>query len=409
MATFVLDLVTLLLQRQAVDLHHVVQHAGEDAHHFAVLVPVETRFRAEGVNDEGGQIDRAQQAGAVGWQWLLAAGVGRPDRFAPPVVVQLVDAIDEDEARLGVVVGGDHDHVPQMTRLHPAVDAAGDQAVVAHDIALVGGPFAPDDLLGVVQVQLGLFLEVQREDQRPFGVVLHRLHELVGDQQAEVELAQATVFALGADEFAHVRMADIEGAHLRAAASAGGADGEAHLVEDIHERQRPAGMRAGPGDEGAARAQGAEFVADAATGLERQPGLVDLAENLVHRVVDGAGNSAVDGRGGRLVVLRAGVGNDPPGRNGAVAQRPEEALVPRLALAFRLDVRQGAGDPLPGGVDAIVDGGAVLAGQAILLRPDVFGSQLQGDARSVLDFCRDRPARLRHALRILMQMGKAQA
>src|SRR5690606_39471202 len=48
--------------------------------------------------------------------WLLAAGVGRPDRFAPPVVVQLVDAIDEDEARLGVVVGGDHDHVPQMTR-----------------------------------------------------------------------------------------------------------------------------------------------------------------------------------------------------------------------------------------------------------------------------------------------------
>src|SRR5690606_10296487 len=147
-----------------------------------------------------------------------------------------------------------------------------------------------------------------------------------------------------------------------------------------------------------------EFVAAGATGLERQPGLVDLAENLVDRVVDGAHNGAVDARGCKLVVMRSDVGNDPPSRKDVVAQRPEKALVPRLALAFRLDVRQGAGDPLPGGVDAIVDGGADLAGQAILLRPDVFGSRLQGDARSVLDFCRDRPARLRHALRILMQM-----
>ena len=35
------DLVALLLQRQAVDLHHVVEHAREHAHHLAVFVPVE--------------------------------------------------------------------------------------------------------------------------------------------------------------------------------------------------------------------------------------------------------------------------------------------------------------------------------------------------------------------------------
>src|SRR3546814_7458210 len=33
------DLVALLLQRQAVDLDHVVEHAGEHAHDFPVLVP----------------------------------------------------------------------------------------------------------------------------------------------------------------------------------------------------------------------------------------------------------------------------------------------------------------------------------------------------------------------------------
>jgi hypothetical protein len=39
------DLVALLLQRQAVDLDHVVEHAREHAHHFLVLVPVEARRR----------------------------------------------------------------------------------------------------------------------------------------------------------------------------------------------------------------------------------------------------------------------------------------------------------------------------------------------------------------------------
>jgi hypothetical protein len=35
-----------------------------------------------------------------------------------------------------------------------------------------------------------------------------RLHEAVGDQQRQVELAQAAVFALGADEVLDVRVGD---------------------------------------------------------------------------------------------------------------------------------------------------------------------------------------------------------
>ena len=403
-AALALDFVTLLRQRQTVDLHHVVQHAGEHAYHFTVFVPVEARVGAERVDDEMGEVDRAQQAGAIGRQRLLAAGIGRANRFAPPVVVQLVDPVDKNEARLGVIVGGDHDHVPQMSRLDSPVDLAGHQSVVAHDVAVMARPFAPQHLLGVGQIQLGFFLQVQRKDQRPIRVGFYRLHEFVGDQQAEVELPQPAVFAFGADEFAHVRMTDIKGAHLRTPAPAGRADGKAHLVEDIHERQRAAGMRASAGHKGAARAQGAEFVTDAAAGLERQASLMDLAENVVHRVGDGAGNGAVDRRGGRFVVLRASVGDDPPGGDGAIAQRPEKLLIPEL-VGFRMfDISECPRDPLPGVIDAVVDGAAIFAGQPVFLRPDVFGGHLQGYFRGGFRLCRDGPVRLRHALRILVSM-----
>ncbi|MNZ87094.1 hypothetical protein D3C78_1059430 [compost metagenome] len=179
-------------------------------------------------------------------------------------------------------------------------------------------------------------------------------------------------------------MGDVEGGHLRTAPPAGGADGEAHLVEDIHERQRPAGARAGAGHQRAARAQGGELVADAAAGLEGQPRLVKLGEDVVHRVADGGGDGAVDGRGGRPALLGAGVGDDSPGRDGAVAQCPEKLRVPVFAQLGRLHIGQGAGDPPPGGVEIGVDRRAVGFDQPVFLRPDVRGGGLQRDAARLL-------------------------
>ncbi len=364
------------LERQAVDLDHVVEHAGEHADHLAVLVPVEAGLVGERLTHEAGEVDRAEQAGAVRRQRLFAAGVGGADVFAEPVVVHLVDAVDQDEARLGVVVGGGHDHVPQVARLHVAVDLAGHQAVLARDVVLVRGPLAPHDLLRVVQVDLVLFLVVYREDERPVGIGVHRLHEAVGDQKAQVELAQAPVLALGADELAHVRVGDVEGAHLRAAPTAGAGDGEAHLVVDIHERQRPGGVGAGAGDVGAVRSQRGELVADAATRLQRQPRLVDLVQNVVHGVADGARDRAVDGGGGGLVGLGAGVGGDAPGRDRAVAQRPQETLVPRVADLRRFHVGKRTRHALPGVVHGNVEDRAVLRLEAVFLVPDVLRRRL---------------------------------
>ena len=124
------DLVALPAERQAVDLDHVVEHAGEDAHDLAVLVPVEARLLRERLAHEARQVHRAEQAGAVGRQRLLAAGVGGADVLAPPVVVHLVDAVDQDEAGLGEVVGRGHDDVPQPPGRQRLVDLAGDQALL---------------------------------------------------------------------------------------------------------------------------------------------------------------------------------------------------------------------------------------------------------------------------------------
>ena len=80
------------------------------------------------------------------------------------------------------------------------VDLAGDEAIVVGDVAFVRGPFAPHVLGGILQLGRSAFefLLAHGEGELPVGVVAHGVHELIGDEQAQVELAQAAVLALGA-------------------------------------------------------------------------------------------------------------------------------------------------------------------------------------------------------------------
>src|SRR6476620_6440617 len=55
-------------------------------------------------------------------QRLLGAGVSSLDRLAVIQVVVAVDAVEEEDAGLGVVVRRAHDLVPQVARPHLAVD-----------------------------------------------------------------------------------------------------------------------------------------------------------------------------------------------------------------------------------------------------------------------------------------------
>ena len=381
MTTLVGDLAALLLERQAVNLDDVVQHAGEDLDHLAVFRPVELRLRGEGLLHEAGEIHGAQQARTVRRQRLLTAGVGGAHVFAPPVVVHLIDAVDENEARLGEVVGGGHDDVPHAASRQSLVDLAADQTVFAADIAFVLRPLAPHELGRVREVHGGgvVFTGGQREGQLPLAVVLHGLDELVRDEQGQVELAQTAVFPLRLDELERVRMADIEGAHLCAAATAGRRHGEAHLVVDIHERQRARGVRASARHVSATGAQRGELVANATTGLQRQASLVHLVEDVIHGVADGAGHGAVDGAGGRLVSQSAGIGGDAPGGNGTLLLRPQEQVEPMLALLGGFHFGQGTGNTAVRVVHGVVHNGTILGGKAVLLLPDIERGFLIGD------------------------------
>ena len=120
-----------------------------------------------------------------------------------------------------------------------------------------------------------------------------------------------------------------------------------------------------------------------APGLQRKPRLMDLFQYVVHRIADGAGHSAVDGRRGGLVLERARVGCHASGRNRSVTQRPEERLIPLLPHFGRFHIGERTRDTLVRVVHRAIDRRAVLCNQAIFLIPDVIGRFLIRNAANV--------------------------
>jgi hypothetical protein len=143
-ASLARDLPALFLQWQPVDLDDVIQHAGENGHHLAEFLPVEFRLVRERSTHELGQVDRTQQAGAVGRQRLLTTGIGGAYVLAEPVVVHLVDLVDQDEPRFGKIIGRTHDHVPQAARRYGLVHLAGHQPGIVGDVITLDWPLPPD-------------------------------------------------------------------------------------------------------------------------------------------------------------------------------------------------------------------------------------------------------------------------
>src|SRR5690606_20154418 len=203
-----------------------------------------------------------QQAGTFRGKWLLSARIASADVLAEPQVVHVVDLVDQDETRLCVVVGGTHDQVPQFIGLdggnHFTLDSA---LFVRLVLGLNHRPVTVDDFLDRDTLAF-------REGELPVTAGLHGVHKLVGDQQAPAELTQTAIFTLGFDELFYVRMADIEPTHLRTTPATGRANGEAHLVNDVHECQGTIGAGASTRDVRPTVAQRREFVTDTATGLQ---------------------------------------------------------------------------------------------------------------------------------------------
>ncbi len=89
MSALALDLVALALERKAVDLDHVVEHAREDPDDLAELLPVEPGRLGERLLDESGQVHRTQQARTI-WRQRLLTAIVRHDAIG----IERIDAWD---------------------------------------------------------------------------------------------------------------------------------------------------------------------------------------------------------------------------------------------------------------------------------------------------------------------------
>ena len=322
----------LRLQRKTRDVDHVIEEAHRDAGELRELGFVEPRFVRKRMIDELGEIDRAQEARAIGRQRLLAARVGRLDRLAIGEVVQRVHPVDEDHAGLGRVVGRAHDAVPQPTRGDGLVDLA-----------------------------------VEDEVPRLIGFDLR--HERIADEHREIEIAQPLGRAFGVDEFFDVRMRAGERAHHRAAPGTRRHDRPAHRVPDVHERDRARRIRADALHFGALGSQRGEVVADAAALLHRERGLAQMGEDAREVIGDRAHDETVEQRDR---APRARAREDPARRQEAViGERAGERRLPLAPRLGRLGLGRGVRHAPPAVLDGDVDGRAVGPLQPVFHVPNL--------------------------------------
>ena len=264
------------------------------------------RLRTEGVLHETREIERAQQARAIGRQGLLAARIGAGDHLAIGKRIEAVDAVDEDDARLRHVIGGAHDPVPQIARLQ-----------------------CTDGFTG--------------EDERPFRIVSHRLHEGIRHQHREIEVAQAARIALRLDEVLDVGMVAAERSHHGATPRPRRHDGAAHRVPHVHEGERPRGICPHTMDNRALGAEGGEIMADATALLQRLRRLLQPVEDAGNGITDPAHHEAVEQR---HLAGTAGSRKDAAGgQEGEIVHQGEEAALPGVAHDPGLRRRHGLRHP----------------------------------------------------------------
>ncbi len=274
----------LLRERPRRGFEDVVEHPDRHAGDRAECVEVEARALAERLAHEAREVDRSEAAATVGRQEFLGAGIRSLQGLAVIEVVVAIHLVEEQHARLGVVVRRVHHLVPQVAR----ADLAIDPLPVA---ALVGAR-----LLQVV-ARLGLVRELD------LAVDLDRPHERVGHAHRDVEVGEVAGI-LGVYEALDVGVVAAQHPHLRAAARPGRFDRLAGLVEDAHVGHRAARTRSRPAHERALGPDRREVVAHAAAAAHRLGGLgerrVDTGpavDDLGDRVADRL-DEAVDEGGG---------------------------------------------------------------------------------------------------------------
>ena len=212
--------------------------------------------------------------------------------------VGAVGGVEEEHARLAVVVGLLDDLVEQVARPQGLVDFDRD----------AGG-------LGLLEraVELAVIGRKHvRETQVPIRVIFHGPHEGIRDAHGNVEVGDRVFVGLAGDELFHVRVIHAQHGHVGAAARAALGHFAEGVVVNAQEAHRAGGLPGRGFHQAALGAQARKGKAVAAAGLLDQGGVPQGGEDaggfLAHVVRNGqhetgrqlAQGGAGPGKGGRI-------------------------------------------------------------------------------------------------------------
>src|SRR5579885_1944548 len=215
----------LLRQREARDIDDIVEKSHGNAHGLCACLVIKARVWHEWIAHKAGEIDRAEIAGAIRRQGDLAAGIGRADSLAVPKIIQLIDAVDEQNARLGAIVGSRDNTLPKLAGRNGPHDPA-------RHLGCHSGPFAQE-------IRTLPADGCCRKDKRPLFTAADCLHEIVGDKDGKIEPPQLARRPFGADELLDIGMIAPQGCHHCAAPRPGRENRRAHGIPNPHEGDGP--------------------------------------------------------------------------------------------------------------------------------------------------------------------------
>ena len=96
----------LLGQWKARSVNYIVQESHGHLHRLHERLDLQPGLWREGKAYETGEIDRAKIACAIRGERDLTAGIRGADPFTIPKIVEPVDSVDKEHARLGILIRG---------------------------------------------------------------------------------------------------------------------------------------------------------------------------------------------------------------------------------------------------------------------------------------------------------------
>src|SRR6516225_8036655 len=101
-----MGILCLLRKRESRGVDHVIEKPHGNTRRLLDAFEINPRLGREWRLYKARQIKRSQVTSAIRWERNFSAWIGGGELFSIPTIVEVINAINEQDTRLGVVVGG---------------------------------------------------------------------------------------------------------------------------------------------------------------------------------------------------------------------------------------------------------------------------------------------------------------